>query len=197
MIGVFMKNAVVLVLILVVTGTFSSAQTEQGAYVAAVLKNGSMIGQNSIIAGGRVGWMFSRSFSLGGAFYSLANNIESDKTDPLSGRKLLAGFNCGGLELELIYPSENFLHGSFLFFMGGGGIKPIARDKSIPHTSYYGQSILIWEPQFNLEVNLTQLLHLGLGLSYRFVTGVNGYIGLQNKNFSSLNSLITLRFGSH
>ncbi|MGE5352219.1 MAG: hypothetical protein ACM3P0_09055 [Acidobacteriota bacterium] len=185
----------VILALLVVIGTTSSARTEQGAYVAAVVKSGSILGQNSIIAGGRAGWQFSGNFFLGGAFYSLANKIETKELDPLNGRKLLAAFNCGGLEIEYLYPSESFLHGSFLFFMGGGGLKPKAQDTSIPHTSYYGQSLLIWEPQLTLEADLTRLLHLGLGLSYRFVTGMDGYIGLKNKDLSSLNSLITLRFG--
>lgn len=186
-----------LALLLFIPGSVSFSQNEQGIYLAAVVKNGSMLGQNSIIAGGRAGWVIGGKVFLGGAFYSLANKIETGLVDPLSSKKLLAGFNCGGLELEFIYPSNKLLHTSFQFFMGGGGIKPIAADLSIPHTSYYGQSVLIWEPQFNLEVNLTRLLHLGLGLSYRFVTGMEGYMGLKNSDFSSLNSLITFRFGSH
>ncbi|HEX2865433.1 MAG TPA: hypothetical protein VHO03_00250 [Ignavibacteriales bacterium] len=192
-----MRIYIILALLLTIIGISSSAQTERGAYVAAVVKSGSIIGQNSIIAGGRAGWNFSRSFSFGGAFYSLSNKVLTNETDPLSGQKLLAVFNCGGLEIEYFYPSEGFLHGSFLLFLGGGGLKPKAMDTSVPHTSYYGQSLLIWEPQINLEVSLTRLLHLGLGFSYRYVTGTDGYIGLQNKDLSSLNSLFTLRFGTH
>ncbi|MGE5431171.1 MAG: hypothetical protein ACM3QX_08860 [Syntrophomonadaceae bacterium] len=192
-----MRVVSTLAFILVLFGTISSARTEKGAYAAAVIKNGSMMGQNSIIIGGRAGWKLCGSFFLGGAFYSLANKIETKGVDPLSSRKLLAGFNCGGLEVEYFYPSDSFLHGSFILFMGGGGLKPKAQDTSIPHSSYYGQSLLIWEPQVNLEANLTSLLHLGLGVSYRFVTGVNDFIGLHNKDLSSINSLITFRFGIH
>lgn len=185
-------------IILFAVVTISSAQTGgQGAFIAAAMKNGTMIGQNSIMAGGRAGWIVGGKYSFSAAFYSLANKVETVETDPLSGRKLLTGFNCGGLELEYIYAAEDFLHGSVLFFMGGGGLKPKAADLSIPHSSYYGQSILVWEPQVNAEINLTRLLHLGVGLSYMFVTGMDGYIGLQNKDLSGLNSIVTLRFGTY
>ncbi|MCU7494501.1 MAG: hypothetical protein HF314_12770 [Ignavibacteria bacterium] len=184
------------VLLLILLGTVCFAQAESGAYVAAAVKSGSIVGRNSLIAGGRAGWSFGKKIFLGGAFYSLVNEVEMDQKDPLTNRKLLAGFNCGGLELEYIYPLNELFHGSILLFMGGGGLKPKAKDLSVPHTSYYGQSLLVWEPQVNVELNLTKLLHLGLGVSYRFVTGVDGYQGLQNKDLSSVNSLITLRFGS-
>lgn len=190
-----MRFIFTLTLFIALIGTTSSAQAEHGAYAAAVVKNGSIARQNSILAGGRAGWQLSGSFFLGGAFYGLVNTVETNTVDPLNGRRLIAGFNCGGLEIEYLYPSKSFLHGSFLFFMGGGGIKPKAQDSSIPHTGYYGQSLLIWEPQLSLEADLTRLLHLGLGLSYRYVTGTDGYIGLQNKDLSSLNSIITLRLG--
>ncbi|MGE5439298.1 MAG: hypothetical protein ACM3UR_05530 [Bacteroidota bacterium] len=192
-----MRIFAALALLITLIGTTSSAQTGHGAYAAAVIKSGSIIGQNSIIAGGRAGWEISGGFFLGGAFYSLVNKVETNEVDPLSGRRLQAGFNCGGLEIEYLYPSKSFLHGSILFFMGGGGLKPKVQDSSIPHAGYYGQSLLIWEPQLSLEADLTRLLHLGLGLSYRYVTGMDGYIGLQNKDLSSFNSLFTLRLGVH
>lgn len=193
-----MRFIIKMALFLIVIGITSSVWAQQeGAYLAAVVKNGSMIGQNSIIAGGRAGWTFGGNFTLGAAFYSLTNKIETEKMDPLTGEKLLAAFNCGGIELGVIYPAKNFLHGSFLLFMGGGGIKPIAADVSVPHTSYYGQSLLVWEPQLNLEADLLESVHLGLGLSYRFITGTKGYFDINNKDLSSLNSLITLSYGLH
>jgi len=192
-----MRIIFTIALLMIFMGKISSAQTEQAFYVAAVVKNGSMISQNSILAGGRTGWIVSNNIFLGAAFYSLINKVETNQIDPLSSRKLLALFNCGGLEIEFIYPSNNIIHGSALFFVGGGGIKPRAADVSVPHSSYNGQSVLIWEPQVNLEADLTRLLHLGLGLSYRIVTGVDGYIGLQNRDLSGLNSLASLRFGIH
>lgn len=155
-----------------------------------------MLGQPALLTGGRGGWVINHSIVLGGGFYSLINDIETRYVDPLNGRTMIMNLNCGGLEFEYIYPSTEYIHASVLMFLGGGGVKYRARDESIPYTSLYGGSFLVWEPQLNAELNLSRFLHIGVGISYRFIRNTN-YFELNNEDLSGFTTVLTLKYGNY
>ncbi|MGE5681199.1 MAG: hypothetical protein ACM34K_10020 [Bacillota bacterium] len=175
--------------------TLNSQQMTHGAFAAPVLKNTSLLGQYSALTGARVGWIINETYVIGGAFYALANHVKPNYTDPDNPGSYSLDFNCGGLEFEVVYPSEKYLHGSFILFLGGGGGK--FRHENPKGVSPYGFSLLVWEPQLNLEMNLLEWLHLNAGVSYRFINGFDNYYGLTPDDLKGISGVVSLKFGSY
>ena len=58
-----------------------------------------------------------------------------------------------------------------------------------------GDAIFAFTPEIGLELNLTRFFRLAGSVGYRMVTDVDQLEGYDNKDFSSLNGQLTLRFG--
>jgi len=172
-------------------------QNDGGAFGAPVIKFSSMAGQNAILSGGRFGWVINKNIVLGGGFYALVNKVKTNIVDPLSGQEVLLGFNCGGLEIEYIFFPDSKIHASFDMFLAGAGDTFSVRDKSVPHTSYYSQDLLLWEPQINLEFEAADWLHMDAGVSYRIVTGYDITNGISRDDLKGISALLTFKFGRY
>ncbi|MGE5410350.1 MAG: hypothetical protein ACM3MI_05265 [Clostridiales bacterium] len=194
-----MKKYIVSVFILFFFSCISSSGAQElrhGAFIAPVVKNTSLAGKYALVAVARGGWIINETFALGGGFFALTNDVKNDPASPNNSLgKYTMDFNCGGLELEFIYPSDRFFHASLVMFLGGGGLKLTPEDTKI--ISPYGLSLLCWEPQLNLEFNLMDWLHLDTGLSYRFISGFDEYNGLRPKDLSGFSGIIELKFGRY
>ncbi|MHB8579517.1 MAG: hypothetical protein ACYDA4_06615 [Ignavibacteriaceae bacterium] len=177
---------------------FTYAQKDNfGAFGAPELKFTRIVDQNALIVGGRFGWVIDSQFVLGGGIYALASIVNLNLYDPVSGEKLQLGFNCGGLEFEYIFFSEEKVHASVDMLCAGAGVTYSVPDKSKPHSSYFSQNLLVWEPQLNLEINVVKWLHIDAGASYRLVSSFQSYYGLMDKNLEGLTGVITFKIGSY
>ncbi len=177
--------------------TIKAQDNYYGAFGAPELKVTRILGQNALITGGRFGWVIDHQFVLGGGIYALTSTINLNLYDPISGEKLQLGFNYGGLEFEYIFFSEEKVHTSVDMLCAGAGVTYSVPDKSKPHSSYFSQNLLVWEPQLNLEVNVLKWLHIDAGASYRLVSSFQSYYGLNDKNLEGLTGVITFKFGSY
>ena len=176
-----------------------SQQIDGGAFGAPVVKFSSIAGQNAILAGGRFGWVIDSSIVLGGGIYGLVSKVKAG-VDPVSGQNVLLGFNCGGIELEYIFFSESGIHASVDMFFAGAGTTYGVLDKSVPHTSYFSQNLLLFEPQVNLEFNVVEWLHIDTGVSYRLSSkpGTEQFSdtgGISLNDLKGLSVLFTFKFG--
>ena len=194
-----MKKFLVLLftgLLLVTTKSFSQ-QNDNSAFGAPVIKFTSLVGQSAVLVGGRFGWVINKSIVLGGGIYGLINTVNTNVTDPISGQNVMLGFNCGGLEFEYIFFPDEPIHASFDMLFAGGGVTYSVENKNIPHTSYFSQNLLVWEPQINIEFKIVDWFHLDAGASYRIITSYNGYFGLSNNNLKGVTGLLTFKFGKY
>ena len=189
-------------IILISFQSISFAQkNEYGAFGAATLKISRIYGQSAILTGGRFGWVIDSSIVLGGGVYALASSVKTNITDPVSGQQVMLGFNCGGIELEYIFFPSSKVHASLGMFFAGAGTTYGISNKGGPHTSYFSQNLLLWEPQVNIEFNIVYWLHLDTGISYRICTtpGTLSFYnpgGISLKDLEGLSALVSFKFGS-
>ncbi len=176
---------------------FAQQNDNNSAFGAPVIKFTSLAGQSSVMFGGRFGWMINKSIVLGGGIYGLVSKVKTGMTDPISGQDVLLGFNCGGLEFEYVFLSEKPVHFSIDMLFAGGGITYSVTNKSVDHTSYFSQNLLLWEPQFNIEYEVVDWLHLAAGVSYRIITSYKGYYSISQDDLKGFSGLITFKFGRY
>jgi len=174
-----------------------SQQNDGSAFGAPVIKFTSIGGQNATLVGGRFGWVIDESIVLGGGFYGLTSKVKTNVIDPVSGQDVLLGFNCGGLELEYIFFSDSKIHASLDMFFAGGGLTYSVHDKSVAHTNYYSQDLLLWEPQANVEFEITDWFHLDAGVSYRIITSYDIVYGISKDDLKGISALLTFKFGRY
>lgn len=176
-------------------------QLDGGAFGAPVVKFSSIAGQSSIFAGGRFGWVIDSNIVLGGGIYALTNKVKTNITDPISGQNVMLGFNYGGVELEYIFFPKSNVHFSVDMLLAGAGTTYSVLNKDVPHSNYFSQNLLLWEPQLNFEFNILYWFHIDTGISYRICTSPGTVIfyntgGVSLKDLSGASGLVTLKFGS-
>ena len=177
-----------------------SQQLDGGAFGAPIVKFSSIGGQNAILAGGRFGWVIDSSIVLGGGIYALESRVKTNIVDPVSGQDVLLNYNCGGIELEYIFFPRNPIHASVGMFVAGAGTTYGVSDKGVPHTSYFSQNLLLFEPQADIEFNVVGWLHIDAGVSYRICNppGTGRFYdtgGISLHDLQGLSVVVALKLG--
>lgn len=176
----------------------SFAQTAgNSAFGAPVIKFTSLNNQNAVILGGKFGWMINRSIVLGGGIYALSGNVKTGIIDPVSKQDAMLGLTYGGLEFEYVILADEPVHASIDMLFAGGGVTYEVPDRNVPHTSYFSQNLLVWEPEFNLEFKVINWLHIDTGISYRMISSYDSYYGISKNELRGINGVLTFKFGKY
>ncbi len=135
---------------------------------------------------------------------------------PMINNRLLIGA-CGGVNLghprvnygylggiiQYVYRPEDMVHMSIQLVVASGTTKDYENPKSGLLDNFWnisGESFFMVEPGINLEVNITTRVKLVMGVSYRYVSGINSareeirYTHVTNEDMSGLNFNISLKF---
>lgn len=188
----------ILISVVLLYSPFSFSQHfESSAFGGPVLKFTTLKSQGALIAGGRAGWMINKSIVLGGGIYGLISNVKSGLFDTKSNQNVLLGMNYGGLEFEYIFLSESVVHASLDMLFAGGGVYFSVPNKNVPHTNYFSQDMLVWEPEFNLELRIAKWFNLAAGVSYRIITSYGVNYGISKDDLKGLNGVLTFKFGTY
>jgi hypothetical protein len=163
---------------------------ESGGYGGPVWKLSSINGHSALLTGGRGGWILNHIFVIGVGGYSLSTEV---KADPLSqnDKPLYIELYYGGLELEYIHNSDNMLHWTFHTLLGGGSVDLLEHD---PENKIESDNLFVIEPSLNADLNITNWFRLGMGISYRLVTGITSD-HISNSELSGFGGLLILKFG--
>lgn len=141
--------------------------------------------------GGGGGAILNRKFFFGGfgAGMTQSINLDDHQYDKLD-------FSYGGLWLGYIFMGEKAIHPTFHVQMGWGGISLQERSGDI-FDEDKNDPVYVINPTLELEMNLTQFFRLGVGVNYRYTTGVDteDIHGLTNKDFSSPGGFVSFKFG--
>ncbi len=198
-----MKKFLIIVLMLMVS-MMSYAETREdepetligskkgrnGYFFAPVTKYAEIDGENGVLMGGKLCWVMNGSFALGVAGYGWVDDYYLDDLWDGWSDRLNLGY--GGLYMEAILGSRRVAHATVGLLLGAGGINGNA------HGDCYGwwdsEAFFICEPEIGVEINVARFCRFGAGISYRFVTGVDGS-GLKNSDISGWAGSITLKFG--
>lgn len=168
--------------------TLIRGKLDIGLYGGPIVKFTELNDDFAILVGGRGGFVFNHSFVIGGEGYGLVNDIEFDDLPPL--RDQLLAFGYGGVFFEYINRPHKIVHLSIHSLIGGGSLCY----ENYYYGYWYDDVFFIAEPGVDLMLNITDHFRMGIGGSYRFVTGVNSS-GLRDADIRGPAGSLTFKFG--
>ncbi len=171
-----------------------TGEIDHGGFGGPVVKFTSINDQFGVLVGGRGGWIINHSFVIGGGGYGLVNEVEG--TQLLNERKMFLNFGYGGFEMEYIMNWEKIAHSSVYLLIGGGGVNHRDRTREMDWNWDNDETdvFFVIEPAVNFELNIVSFFRLGIGASYRFISGVDDS-GLTDKDLSGPSAMLTFKFG--
>lgn len=177
---------------------FGNEPFTSGGFGAPVLKVTAINGQTSLFVGGRGGWVINKTFVIGGGGYGLVTHTP---VSSLTSTSLQVGY--GGGELEYILASDEAIHASFMMLIGAGGAQMHADSldggmNNWERGNLASTTFFVFEPQVNVELNLTRWFRIGAGVSYRYTNGASMTVQQATINDVSLRGVagvLTLKFG--
>lgn len=186
--------------------TLFSSPVEHGGFGGVVSKLTPIRGEMAYMVGGYGGWLIDHRLMLGLGGYGLVTNVrattQAEQAYSPFGEPLYVEFGYGGLMFEYILAPHKLVHVNAQVLIGAGGVnyREDWYDNMLDdnHARRYGrtEALFVAEPAVNVELNLTEWMRLSAGASYRFVNGVDGLIGLENKDLSGASGQLALKFGA-
>lgn len=150
-----------------------------GFFMAWDTKATKLIGEPAILTGGRIGWnvngVMNMGFSAQGLVPTVQKTFSSDVFQNQDAR-LLMGY--GGITLEPVIGSRLPIHVTFPTTIGAGWVGYV---KDWKHETAYtnheddlldDEIFFVLEPSAMIEMNLTKILRVSMGGSYRFTDDV-------------------------
>lgn len=178
-----------------------------GGYGAPELKFSNVNIKNSLLMGGKGGWIIGHRFVLGGGGYGLVTNNTFPYTENVGGvdsvRDYRIDMGYGGLLLEYIAFPKNAIHFTVPVLIGTGGASLAYKISDEPeyieddwtNWQYTESSAFFFiEPGLGLELNMTRFFRLDLGVSYRYISGMN-LKRLKEQDFNDFSLNLALKFG--
>ena len=93
--------------------------------------------------------------------------------------------------MEYIHRSDNLIHWTIHTLLGGGSVA-LVEDNS--NNRLESDNLFVVEPSLDVDLNITNWFRLGMGVSYRLVTGLDSDI-VSNSDLSGVGGLLILKFG--
>ena len=136
--------------------------------------------KNNVVCGLGIsaGWIFNRSFSLGFGSNLFLTNIKPDPPDINN-----YGLGYFGLTAEYLFISKDWFNVALSALAGGGIFGPWQS-----YTCYYdgyssgriltsaeADGFFLIEPRIDLLMDVSWLIRVGAGVSYRFISGIEKY----------------------
>ena len=175
--------------------TLIDGSVRHGGFGGPMISVGDVAGSPGLWVGGRGGWIINiddaNAISLGGGGYGLVTNHKvpitvNDQDD------LYALNGYGGFVFEYTNRSYRLTHFTVSTLIGGGGL--MLRERNYEEVSDDVDSYFVFEPGFNLELNVTTFFRVAAGIQYRFTSGISEY-GFSDSDFSGPNGVLTFKFG--
>lgn len=177
--------------------TLIQGDVSHGGFGGPVVKVSGVDGQAGLWVGGRGGWILNldqdHAISFGGGGYGLVTNHVAPESTLAGNEKMYASIGYGGFEIEYTNRSWQLAHFTVSSLIGAGGLG--LRDKSFDSISGDTMAFFVFEPGMHLELNMTSFFRMAFGISYRLTSGINDY-GFRDRDFSGINGILTLKFGS-
>jgi len=169
--------------------TLISRKTTIGWFFGPAVKFSEINDEFAVLTGGHAGLIINRTFIIGISGYGLVNEIAVGAP----GNRLL-DFGYGGLFLGYVNRSHKIVHLSIHSLIGGGGLCYRTYFYDDWYEDWHDDAIFVLEPGVDLMLNVTRHFRIGLGGSYRFVSGVD-FDGLSNDDLSGPSASLTFKLG--
>jgi hypothetical protein len=175
--------------------TILTSNIEHGGYGAPVIKGSAINGNFGLFVGGRGGWILNHTFAIGLGGYGLVNSNTWDNSFLDVVPRLTMGY--GGLEIEVIINSDKIVHFTIHSLIGYGAVDYLDDDylkEFSLNTWKTADAFFVAEPAFNVDINITTFFRLGVGVSYRYISGVE-LVGITNEDLSGFTGNLVFKFG--
>ncbi len=169
-----------------------NGEISNGGFGAPVVKFTSINKHFGVLVGGQGGWIINHTFVIGGGGYGLVNNVRTDKM--MLGEQQLLNFGYGGAELHYINGSDKLVHYSFSILIGAGGIGYRHPFNWEGDWDTNARSFFVLEPTARVMLNVTSFFRIGIGASYRLVSGIN-LDNFKDSEISGPSAELVLKFG--
>lgn len=210
-----MKKVIVLIVLLtaiVVTAqeqeTLIMGNIESSGFGAPSVKVTNINDEFSVLAGVYGGWLINHQYFIGAGGYGLVTPI---KADPVVARMLNFGkdtyyqMGYGGVIIGYYTNPEKLFHYSATLLIGGGE-SMYSKNNMFDHSYYdddydHDDDILmrdgffVLEPTIHGELNVTSFMKIGLGLSYRIISGSH-LLDISNSDLSGPSAVLDFKFGT-
>jgi len=164
--------------------------------------------QFAVCFGGGGAMMINQTLFLGGYFEGImTSHYRPDLQTIVDDENPKISFEHGGIWLGYIYNHKKAVHGGFSMKLGWGEIELADGEGGNPGSDYdYTDRIFNFQPQAELELNLTKWFKVNMGFGYRIVTGIDATYQdnggnmvnfYDSKDFNSPVGTVTLIFGGH
>lgn len=146
-----------------------------GFFMAWDTKATKMVGESALLTGGRVGWNINGAMNIGFMAQGLMPTVQKTLTTDLAedqNARLLLGY--GGITVEPVIGSRLPIHVTFPVTMGAGWAGYVKDWKYERAYNNHEDDLIddeiffLVEPSAMVEMNLTKILRISMGGSYRF-----------------------------
>lgn len=216
-----LKMKPIITLILLATSLLSFAQTYVDTYdpddqkVKSLLSNdndingfggsdlkvGEFFGERGLLVGAYGGLLIDRRYLFGLAGYGIVTNIQFEGTIPDANetKTLTLHGGYGGIIFgPTIAPSE-LIHLSIPIVFGAGAFEIVDEDffsSLLSDTEFVIENSIFFlvEPGLQVEFNISQSFRMGIGATYRYISGTD-LINLSDEDVSGFAGILSFRFG--
>ena len=150
--------------------TLISGEFETGGYGGPLTMVGQMNGKTTWFLGGQGGILLDHHLLLGGKGYASMKPVPASGLD-----NIVTGFAAGGVFAEYIILPSNLINFSVESMVGYGIAYNDVGDYYQTHDpiDYTGDGCLVIEPGVGVNLNLSKMVRLSLGVNYRYVNGLS------------------------
>ncbi len=198
---------------LIVTSTFMALAQTDNQEERPVKKTKTLFGENSKVrgfgaldfrlsefkgdlAGVHGGIIINDHFMIGLGGRGITTNISFDGVNPTEKLYMYGGY--GGLMIGGVFAPKEAIHVTVPILVGAGGAHITDRNYLSSHIESNDfneeSAFFVIEPGLEVEINLTKFFRIGLGASYRMVSG-SDFINIKDKELSGFSSGLSLKFG--
>jgi len=187
---------------------------ESGGWGAPEFKVSQVNNKTSLLLGGKGGWVINHKFVIGAAGYGMTSNNTFDYTEDLedldgnlvldSTRTLDLSMGYGGVFFEYVMSPKKLFHLTFPLLIGAGRSRIKTKtffDANVVDPEDWTQydyvestGFFVLEPGVNIELNMTKVFRLDLGVSYRYISCTD-LQRLSNNDLSDFSFNLGLKFG--
>ncbi len=191
-----MKKFTLLLSFLLIVASVSAQEEElnrgpfqSDGFVGPVLKMTAVNDRFNLVFGLRANRVQNSRLAFGISGYGLVEDIITDEKPPRS-----LELDYGGLELEYAVISGKPGYFSVQTLLGAGRLT-----HQLGYTRFHISSDLFFisEPQLTVVLRATDFFYIGLGVSYRFVRGVDKFSGVENAGLNGLSATLNLLYVIH
>ena len=176
--------------------TLISKYNEIKGFGALDFKLTDIASERAMVMGAYGGLIVNKQFILGLGGYGLATDVDFPVSDEIE-VDLRGGY--GGIMLGYIIAPREVIHVTMPVFIGAGSFHMInerfdfnnfPRDVNLESSSF-----AVVEPGLQVEVNISKILRLGFGASYRLIQGTDFDADLSDEDLSGFAGNVTVKIG--